>query len=498
MYLVEDYSKVRRAHFVAKMSIRQIANDFGMGRETVTKMLNYSIPPCYRKSSKPKVSVLDSHKEKIHQILEDDKIVHKKQHHSSKRIYDRLVEEDNFSGSYHTVRRYVNTRRKKTQEVFVPLTHSPGSAQADFGEADVIIGGVKQRAHFMVIDLPYSNACFLKAYPVENTEAFLDAHKCAFEYFEGVPREIVYDNSKIAVTQVLKEGNRIKTSAFLELQSHYLFEDKFGRPGKGNDKGKVEGMVGFYRRNFMVPMPQFRTYKDFNEYLQKCCDKRMNQVVQRKSDPIHYYYKKDKENLLPVPSCLFEACVKINTQVDSTSLVNHKTNKYSVPVEYAHRDVTIKSYPFVIKIICGCYTIANHTRSYEKYDEVYDPLHYLPLIEQKVESLDQAAPLQKWNLPVVFGILRRTLEGRLGKKGKREYVQILRLISDFSLNKVQRSINKAFQFNAISFDVIKHFILSEGEVSHDTIDIERYPHLKFVQVKSTKTSDYMSLLSRKI
>ena len=158
MYLVEDYSKVRRAHFIEKISIRQIANDFEMARETVVKILNYSIPPGYRKSSNLKASVLDSYKEKINQILENDKSIHKKQRHSAKRIFDRLVEEDGFSRSYHTVRRYVNTRRKKTQEVFVPLSHTPGNAQADFGEADVIIGGVKQRAprFFLLFCYPHN------------------------------------------------------------------------------------------------------------------------------------------------------------------------------------------------------------------------------------------------------------------------------------------------------------------------------------------------------
>ena len=141
--------------------------------------------------------------------------------------------------------------------MFVPLSHSPGHAQCDFGEALVVIGGVERKAHCFVIDLPHSDGCFVKAYPAETTEAFLDGHVSAFAFLGGVPQSILYDNTKLAVARILGDGRRKRTRAFTELQSHYLFSDRFGRPGKGNDKGKVEGMVGYMRRNFLVPVPSF-------------------------------------------------------------------------------------------------------------------------------------------------------------------------------------------------------------------------------------------------
>ena len=124
------------------------------------------------------------------------------------------------------------------------LSHAPGHAQCDFGEALVVISGVEQKAHCFVIDLPHSDGCFVKAYPAETTEAFLDGHVSAFAYLGGVPQSILYDNTKLAVAKILGDGRRKRTRAFTELQSHYLFDDRFGRPGKGNDKGKVEGLVG--------------------------------------------------------------------------------------------------------------------------------------------------------------------------------------------------------------------------------------------------------------
>ena len=141
------------------------------------------------------------------------------------------------------VKDYVRERRLRSREMFVPLHHPAGHAQADFGEAMAVIGGVARKVHFLAFELPHSDACFVKAYPAETTEAFCDGHNAAVAFFGGVPRSILYDNTKLAVARILGDGKRQRTRVFTELQSHYLFEDRFGRPGKGNDKGKVEGLV---------------------------------------------------------------------------------------------------------------------------------------------------------------------------------------------------------------------------------------------------------------
>ena len=182
----------------------------------------------------------------------------KKQRHTAKRIFERLRDEHSYTGGYTIVKDYVRLRKLSQREMFVPLEHPPGDAQADFGEAMVVIGGVERKAHYLAMDLPQSDDCFVMAFPAETTEAFLEGHNHAFAYFGGVPRTILYDNTKLAVARILGDGTRMKTRAFTELQSHYLFAEKFGRPGKGNDKGKVEGLVGYARRNFMVPLPRLR------------------------------------------------------------------------------------------------------------------------------------------------------------------------------------------------------------------------------------------------
>ena len=225
------------------MSQREAASRFGIARETVRKMLRHSEPPGYRRRQPPKRPKLAPFTDIIDRILEEDRTVHRKQHHTAKRIFERLRDEHGFTGKETIVKDYVRERRLRRREMFVPLSHPPGHAQADFGEADAIIAGVKYRAHFFVMTLPHSDACFVAAYPAATTEAWLDGHNRAFVFFGGVPQSILYDNDKCLVSRILSDGTRQRTRAFSGLQSHYLFEDRYGRPGKGNDKGNVEGVV---------------------------------------------------------------------------------------------------------------------------------------------------------------------------------------------------------------------------------------------------------------
>jgi transposase len=239
MFQVEIYGRVRRAVRVEGRSQRAVAREFGLSRETVRKMLECAVPPGYRGQQpvrRPKlgpwIGVIDA-------ILEDDKQRPPKQRHTAKRIFDRLREEHQFTGGYTIVKDYVHTATVRSQEMFVPLVHPPGEAQADFGEALVVIAGVEQKAHYLAIDLPHSDDCFVVAFPAETTEAFLEGHVQAFAYFNAVPTRILYDNTKIAVARILGGEERQRTRAFSELQSYYLFADKFGRPARGDDKAGV-------------------------------------------------------------------------------------------------------------------------------------------------------------------------------------------------------------------------------------------------------------------
>ena len=227
MKQVDLYGRVRHSVLIEGISQREAARIFGIDPRTVAKILAFSVPPGYRRRQRVCRPKLDAFTGIIDQILEADKLVPKKQRHTSKRVFERLRDDHNFIGGITIVKDHIFTAKQRQQEMFIPLTHPPGHAQADFGEALAVIGGVEQKIHFLVMDLPHSDACFLKAYPAETTEAFCDAHVAAFAFFGGVPVSILYDNTQIAVAHILGDGTRKRTRVFSELVSHYLFEDRF-------------------------------------------------------------------------------------------------------------------------------------------------------------------------------------------------------------------------------------------------------------------------------
>ena len=495
MYRVDVYLRVRRAVMVDGMSMREAARTFGLHRDTVHKMLAYSVPPGYRRQIPPRRPKLEPYTGVIDRVLEDDLRRPRKQRHTAKRIFKRLGDECGFDGGYTTVKDYVRENRRQTREMFVPLSHAPGHAQCDFGEALVAIGGVERKAHCFVIDLPHSDGCFVRAFPAETTEAFLDGLVSAFSFLGGVPRSILYDNTKLAVAKILGDGRRQRTRAFTELQSHYLFEDRFGRPGKGNDKGKAEGLVGYARRNFLVPVPSFESFDALNAYLERRCLERTDARLRGHTETVGQRMERDLDALLPLPPAAYDACEKQAGRVSSLSLVRYRTNDYSVPVAYGYRDVLVRGYVDEVVIGCGSEVIARHIRSYERDDFVYDPIQYLPLLERKSGALDQAAPLQGWALPEEFGTLRRLLESRMGRRGKREYVQVLRLLETFSQQEVAAAAKDALRLGAISFDAVKHLVLCRLEGRPPRLDLELYPYLPRVRVSATSAGDYMTLLS---
>ena len=494
MFSVEMYFRVRRACLVEGMSAREASRVFGVHRDTVRKMLANPTPQGYTRQGPPRKPKLEPFTDVIDAILGADRQVHRKQRHTAKRIFERIRDEHGFDGKYTIVKDYVRERRRRVGEMFVPLTHGPGHAQCDFGEAVAVVGGVERKVHYFVLDLPHSDGCFVKAYPGETTEAFLDGHVSAFTFLGGVPQSILYDNTKLAVARILGYGRRQRTRAFTELQSHYLFEDRFGRPGQGNDKGNVEGTVGYARRNFMVPVPRAEDYRALNDHLEARCLDRMDAVLRGHSETIGQRMERDLEALAPLPAGSYEACDRQATRVSSLSLVRYRTNDYSVPVAYGHRDVLVKGYVDQVVISCGAEVIARHPRSYEQEDFVFDPIHYLPLLERKTGALDQAAPLAGWELPEEFAKLRRVLEARLGQPGKREFVRVLRLMEDFSQPEVHQAVKESLRLGAVGFDTVKHLLLCKIEGKPPRLDLELYPHLPHISVRTTQAEDYLTLL----
>src|SRR6266851_9541623 len=492
---VELYGRVRHAVQIEGLSQREAGRRFDIDPRTVAKMLAFSVPPGYRRSRPPVRPKLDPFTGIIDRILEEDKGRPAKQQHTSKRIFERLRDEHGYSGGMTIVKDYVHERRQRQREMFVPLRHNPGHAQADFGEALAVIGGVERKIHFFAMDLAHSDAGFVQAYPAETTEAFCAGHVAAFDFFGGVPLSILYDNTRIAVARILGDGRRQRTRVFGELQSHYLFADRFGRPGKGNDKGKVEGLVGLIRRNFLVPLPHAVSFAALNEQLLVDCRRRLGDRLRGHDETIGERLARDLAAFHELPATPYDACEKQAGRVSSLSLVRYRGTDYSVPTAWGHREVVIRGYVHEVVISCGTEIIARHVRSYEREDFVFDPLHYLALLERKIGALDQAAPLAGWELPEAFTILRRLLEARMGKGGKREFVQVLRLLEVFRAEDVLAGVQDAIVRGVIGFDAVKHLVLCRIERRPPRLDLTVYPYLPRARVAMTSAKAYLGLLA---
>jgi hypothetical protein len=254
-------------------------------------------------------------------------------------------------------------------------------------------------------------------------------------------------------------------------------------------------MIGFGRRNYMVPMPRFESFEALNAWLEEQCLKRQDEILRGHAETIGQRLLRDLDALMALPAVPYDACEKISTRVTSISMVRYRGNDYSVPVAYAHREVHVRGYVGEIVIGCGTDVVARHRRSYEKADMIFDPLHFLPLLEQKVGALDQAAPLQGWDLPGEFATLHRLLEARMGKKGKREYVQVLRLLETFEMDHVLGAVRQALDLGAIGYDAVKHLVLCRIERRPPRLDLDIYPYLPRARVQTTKPASYMSLMS---
>src|SRR3954462_518158 len=252
---MENWAEIRRRVLADGLSGCAACREYKIHWKTLKKVLDNPEPPGYRRTKPKRPSILDPLLPVVHQILEDDKKAPKKQRHTAQRIFDRLRAEHGHQGGLTMVKVAVRAWRTRTAEVFVPLAHPPGQAQADFGQAEVVLDGQPAKVAVFVMTVPYSDAIFACTFPRECTEAFLEGHVRAFEFFGGVPRRISYDNSRIAVARITGPRDRKLTDAFLRLKSHHLFKEHFCLVRRPNEKGHVETLIGVARRKSLVPLP---------------------------------------------------------------------------------------------------------------------------------------------------------------------------------------------------------------------------------------------------
>ena len=492
---MEQWARVRRRVLVGNEPKRQVMREEGLAWATLKKMLEHSAPPGYRqKEDRPKPK-LGEHLDWVGSVLSGDKQLPRKQRHTAKRIWERLKAERGFGGGYTVVKDAVRELTRHNQEVFIPLKQRPGTMQMDFGQALARIGGELRKIHFAVFAMPYSDGVYLRAYERECTETFWDAHVHALEWFGGVPWEITYDNSRIAVSQIIGMGaDRKLTVAFRQQQSHSLFDHRFCRVARPNEKGVVEGMVKYTRLNFMVPVPEAGTMAELNAQFEAKCREDLQRRVRGSHKTKADLLKEDRAAFRPLPAVPFEAAIKTSRISNSLSLVRFDDNDYSVPVAYAHRTLTIKGFCEEVRISSGPDPVAVHRRIWDTEQTSFDPLHYLALLERKPGAIDAARPLAGLELPESFAVLRRRLEREWNGNGVREYIAVLRLLERHSLPALRRAVEKALEVGALSRDAIAQFLMPQPEWRHTAFRLDGHPHLREVKIGRPDLRAYADLM----
>jgi transposase len=490
---MEQWLEIRRQVLVEGVSKRQILRETGMHWKTLEKILQHSRPPGYRRLKPPAKPKLGPHLDWIAAILEADKSLPRKQRHTAKRIWQRLQEEG-FDGGYTIVKDAVRELKRRGQEVFVPLVHRPGEAQVDFGHALVKVSGQLRKVVFFVMVLPYSDAFFIMAFERECTETFWEGHVRAFAYFGGVPIRISYDNSKVMVSQIVGTRKRRLTPGFAQLVSHYLFDYHFCLVRRANEKGVVEGVVKFARLNFFVPVPQVRDLDELNAYLLEACGADLQRRLRGQGQAKAELLTQERSSLRALPDAPFDACRVQSARATSESLVRFDNNDYSVPVEYAHHPVTVRG--FFDRVVIGYQekVIAVHRRCWDKEQFIFEPIHYLPLLERKPGALAHARPLEDWFLPPCFEVLQHRLEQELGGRGTYEYIRVLRLQERHPKRDLERAVVKGLEHRVHSRDGIAQFIPPPEPWSLTTFKLDGREHLRHVKVAATDLDAYQSLL----
>ena len=304
MLKMTEISNIRNLYFEEGKSITEINRITGKDRKTIKNYIDkedWNKEEISEKIEKtfPK---LDPYKEEIDKWLTDDKKAKRKQRHTAKRVFDRLIEKYSaeFNCSYRTVAGYYAVRKKEIfsgEKGYIPLEHIAGEAQCDFGDAEYYENGKHYGGKYLNISFPNSNKGYFQLFKGENQECLFEGLISIFEHTGGVPTKIWFDNTSTIVTKVLKNGGRELTDAFLKFKAHYRFDSVFCNPNSGHEKGNVEGKVGYHRRNMLVPVPRFNSLESFNKELLEKCEKDAGREHYRKNSTIEELFAADKSEL---------------------------------------------------------------------------------------------------------------------------------------------------------------------------------------------------------
>lgn len=475
---MELFEEIRREYEHGVGTILGVAEKFGVHRRMVRQALESAVPP-ERKRAEKERPVISRVKEFVDGILESDQKAPRKQRHTAHRIYDRIDKELKVKIGESTVRRYVRERKREMGigkgEIYIPQSYEWGAeGQIDWYEAWAVIGGEKQKVQLFSCRSMASGGAYHRAYLRTTQQAFFEGHELAFRYFGGVFRVLRYDNLGSAVKKILRGYKREETTRFIAFRSHWGFESSFCTPGRGNEKGGVEGEVGYFRRNHLVPLPEARDLEDLNEKLLAGCREDERRLIGQREESVGGGMAIEREYLLPLPEEAYELAEVSYPVVDKKGCVKVKSNWYSAPLP-AGRRTEVRVLPASIEVWSEGRVVARHERSYEQGRQVLDLEHYLESLGRKPGALAGSTPLKQWReqgrWPESFDRLWESLRERHGKQdGTRAMIDLLILGRDEGYDRLKKAIEEALSLGCTDSAAVR-YLMQAPELERRPIEL---------------------------
>jgi len=485
MITVDQYNYIRTAYRVYGKTIRQIARETGHSKNTIKKALRgeYSSYPVRKRQGYP---VLGPSMTTIDRWLEADKKRPKKQRHTAKRIYDRLCSEHGFTGSIRTVRYYVRDARRRlgldTDQVFIPLDPQLGQeAEVDWGAAHAIIAGEYVSLKMFCIRSKGSGKHLVQCFPGERQQALFEGHMRGFAFFGGVFPVVIYDNLTTAVEKVLRGTDRKLQESFKRFQAYYTFTPRFCNPGQGHEKGGVEGLVGYARRNYLVPVPEADSIDELNRRLWEQCMAYGAHRIAGREKTVNELYEEETGRLLPLPSIPFSNIETSAGKVDKYATVIIDKNRYSVPTQHAGLRVRSIIHVDRVELFYGAQRIACHRRIYGNNKWQLDPLHYLELLFRRPRAFADARPIRQWREhwpQSLEQLLVRFSEHQGTTRGTKDFIEVLLLFKNYDEARVIEAVEKAVSAGVSTSDAVKHLLRGGRDAATPLFaPLDRWPRL---------------------
>ncbi len=460
MLVVETIAKIRRYHLVEGRSIKQISRDLNISRNTVRKVIRSGASEhSYERENQP-VPKLGSYTKRLDELLAENLNRPKRRRMTAQRMFE-LLHGEGYQGAYDSVQRYAKRWLEESgqgQQSYIPLSFDPGDAyQFDWSHEQAILGGIPQTIKVAHFRLCHSRMFFVVAYPRETQEMVFDAHNKAFAFFQGACRRGIYDNLKTAVDKILRGKERKFNRKFEQLCSHYLVEPVACTPGAGWEKGQVENQVGTMRKWLFAARPRFASFTELNQWLRDQCINicRKRPHPEEKTRAIWEVFTAEQASLIPLSS-EFLGYSETECRVSSTCLVRYDRNHYSVDSRLAGKTATVRAGAERITVLSNGKVVADHPRQFSRDHVVYDPWHYLSVLERKPGALRNGAPFKDWDLPVGLSRVRERLSRYQG--GDREFVDILLAVQRHGMDIVERACCRALAEGTVRGEVILNTI----------------------------------------